>query len=365
MILVCPTTFKGTLSAREVASAMAAGIREAVPGAEIREQPLSDGGNGMLIALEAAGGGRGRGARVTGPLGISVTARYLVQPERVVVETAEACGLHLVPEPLRAPLRADTRGVGELLLAAAEAAPARARMVVGLGGSATVDGGAGMVRALGWRLLDQRGEPIPPGPAGLVQLAAIEPPAEPPGLPPLTVLADVTNPLLGSRGAAPIFAPQKGATPEQVVRLERALARWAQVIQRELGRDVADLPGAGAAGGLGAAFAAFLDAEPHPGADWVLDAVHFDAALEAAEIVVTGEGRWDAQSASMGKVTGEVLRRCGAAGVPCLLVAGQADERVPSGVWLATGQGDELDAAGLRRLVAKSLPRLLAGRRRS
>lgn len=360
MILVCPTAFKGTFSASHAAAAMEAGVRAGAPDEEVRVRPLSDGGNGMLNALEAAAGGKGRGARVAGPLGTSVTARYLVQDERVVVETAEACGVHLVPEPLLDPLRASTRGVGELLLAAAESAPAAEALVVGLGGSATVDAGAGMATALGWAMLDDSGDPIPPGGAGLLRLAAVEPPVSPPALPPLTVLADVTNPLLGSRGAAPVFAPQKGATGAQVRQLERGLEQWARVVERDVGRDVADLPGAGAAGGLGAAFAGLLGADPHPGADWVLDTVGFDAALERAAVVVTGEGCWDPQS-SMGKVTGEVVRRCKGAGVPVLLVVGRAEAKAPAGVEMVTGPGI-VGAADLTRLVSEALPGLLAGR---
>ncbi len=360
MILVCPTAFKGTLTATGAAAAMAAGVRAAASRAEIHVQPLSDGGNGLLNALEAAAGGKGRGARVPGPLGTSVTARYLVQDRRVVVESAEACGLHLVPETLRDPMRASTRGVGELLLAAAESAEGSAELVVGLGGSATVDAGAGMATALGWQLLDEAGEPIPPGGAGLLHLDRIDPPDSMPALPPLVVLADVTNPLLGSQGAAPVFAPQKGARERDVQRLERALEHWARVVDRDLGRDVADLPGSGAAGGLGGAFAAFLGADPHPGSDWVLDTIGFDEALSAARIVVTGEGCWDPQS-SMGKVTGEVVRRSVAAGVPVLMVTGRAEAEVPAGVKLAAGTGAPLSADGLKALVAKALPGLLAG----
>lgn len=338
MILICPTAFKGTLTASEAAAAMAAGARSAAPDREIHIQPLSDGGNGLLSALEMAAGGRARGVRVAGPLGTSVTARYLVQEDRVVVETAEACGLHLVPELLLDPLRASTRGVGELLLAAAGSVPDGGRLVVGLGGSATVDAGAGMLTALGWRLLDQEGDPIPPGGAGLLRLARIEPPDPAPGLPPLVVLADVTTPLLGSRGAAPVFAPQKGAGEADVRRLERGLRQWSRVVRECLDHDVADLPGGGAAGGLGAAFAACLQALPQPGADWVLDTVGFDRLLRRAVVVVTGEGRWDAQS-SMGKVTGEVIRRSRRADVPVLLVAGRSDVEVPEGVTVVTGTG--------------------------
>ncbi len=362
MILVSPTAFKGTLSATAVAHAMVGGAR-AVTDDAIEVRPLSDGGNGLLDALEAAGGGKGRGARVPGPLGTSVTARYLVQDGRVVVETAEACGLHLVPRPLRDPLRTDTRGVGELLLQAGAMAGPDDRLVVGLGGSATVDAGAGLVTALGWELLDDDGDPIPPGGGGLSRLSRIVPPEEPPALPPLLVLADVGNPLLGRQGAAPVFAPQKGADRETVQRLERGLEQWARVVQDELGRDVADLPGGGAAGGLGAAFAAFLDAPPHRGADWVLDLVGFDALLESADVVVTGEGQWDAQS-PMGKATGEVVRRARKAGVPVLLVAGRSEGDPPEGVTLLTGPTGELDEDGIARAVSESLGGLLARHRR-
>ena len=363
MILICPTGFKGTLTATEVASAMAKGARSAAAKHEVRVQPLSDGGNGLLNALEAAGGGKGRASRVPGPLGTSVTARFLVQDDRVVVETAEACGVHLVPEPLRDPLRASTRGVGELLLAAAEYADDGAPLVVGLGGSATVDAGAGMVTALGWKLLDERGEPIPPGGRGLHALDRILPPDEPPALPPLVVLADVTNPLLGSLGAAPVFAPQKGASAEQVERLAEGLERWDRVVRRDLGRDVADLPGTGAAGGLGAAFAALLETEPQAGADWVLDSVGFDASLAEATAVVTGEGEWNEQS-TMGKVTGEVVRRAGRAGVPILLVTGRAEAEIPSGVTVVTGNGERLTAGGVTQRVKEALPALLPRRGR-
>lgn len=363
MILVCPTAFKGTLTASQAATAMAAGARAAAPNIDVRAQPLSDGGNGLLDALRSAGGGKARGVRVAGPLGTFVTARYLIQERQTVVETAEACGIHLVPEPLLDPLRASTRGVGQLLLDAAGSVPDGGRLVIGLGGSATVDAGAGMATVLGWRLLDEEGQPVPAGGAGLLRLAHIEPPATPPPLPALVVLADVTNPLLGSRGAAPVFAPQKGAGELEVRRLERGLEQWARVVRDDLGSDVASTPGAGAAGGLGAAFAAFLDAAPRSGAEWMLETVGFDAAVAEAELVVTGEGRWDAQS-SMGKATGEVVRRSRRAGVPVLLIAGRSEESAPEGVTLVAGDAGRLDAGDLTRLVTESLPGLLPGTRR-
>lgn len=342
---------------------MAAGVRAATPRPLIHRMPLADGGNGLLEALAEVDGGRSAIARVAGPLGAPVDARYLVQEDRAVVETAEACGLHLVPELLRDPLLSSTRGVGELLLAAATRVQAGGRIVVGLGGSATVDAGAGMAMALGWRLLDDNGQPIPGGGGGLVGLAHLEPPATPPQLPPLTVLSDVTNPLLGPEGAARVFGPQKGALPEDVDRLERGLERWATVVGRTLGIDVADVPGAGAAGGLGAAFTALLDAPPRPGAEWLLEEVGFDEKLAGAAVVVTGEGSWDRQS-SMGKVTGEVVRRSRRARVPVLVVTGRADAPVPEGVTVVAGAGGVMTAAEISRRVAESLPGLLGPTRR-
>ncbi len=365
MILVAPTAFKGTISAGEAASAMAAGAASAAPGREIRLMPLSDGGHGLLEALGAARRGSPRTVSVMGPLGDPVPARYLVQGTDGVLETAEACGLHLVPPSRRDPLRATTQGVGELLLAAAGAsegacgaALAAERLVVGLGGSATVDAGSGMARALGWRLLDGSGRPIAPGGRGLVDLVVIEPPERPPRLPRVVVLADVTNPLLGPDGAAAVYGPQKGATAAGVELLEKGLARWAELVFRDLGRRVADLPGAGAAGGMGAAFAAYLGSPPRPGSDWLLDAVSFDAALAEAEVVVTGEGAWDMQS-SMGKVTGEVVTRALEAGVPVLLVAGSITGSLPRGVTAAGSTGAMLDGEALGIIVAEQLPALL------
>jgi glycerate 2-kinase len=365
MILIAPTAFKGTISARAAAEAMAAGAREAVPGAEVRVLPLSDGGNGLLDALLAARGGRFREARVTGPTGESVVARFLDQGVDAVVETAEACGLHLVPPGRRDPMAATTAGVGELLRAAAGsdgaacgAALAADRLVVGLGGSATVDAGAGMAAALGWRLLDDRGEPIPPGGAGLLRLHTLHAPDLPPRLPPVITLADVTNPLVGPDGAARVYGPQKGAGPEEVERLDEALSRWADIVARDLGRRVADLPGAGAAGGLGAAFAAYFDAPPWSGAEWLLDAAGFDHLLEAADLVITGEGAWDVQS-SMGKITGEVVARAREAGVPVLLLAGAIQGALPRGVTGVDGGGSVLDETALAERVRRHLPALL------
>ncbi len=373
MILSCPTAFKGTIGARSAARALAEGARRAFPGRRVVELPLSDGGNGLIDALQAAGGGSIRNVSVTGPLGAAVQARILSQTGTAVVETADANGLHLVPPGDRDPMATTTRGVGELLLAAADAP----RLVVGLGGSATVDGGVGMAQALGWGLLDEAGEPIGPGGAGLARLARILRPHRLPALPPMTVLYDVRNPLLGDEGAAPVFGPQKGAGPADVRRLAAGLERLADCLAREVGRDVRGLEGGGAAGGLGAALAAFAGADLVPGGAWVLDAVGFDATLAQAEVVVTGEGAFDAQS-GMGKVVGEVIRRARSRGVPVLLVAGTVDGALPDGVRAAgpvpdpparageaervvgaRAEGRLLEPSDLEALAARELPVLL------
>lgn len=382
MILSCPTAFKGTIDAPSAARALAEGARRAFPGRPVVEMPLSDGGNGLIDALHAAKTGVVRQVPVTGPLGVAVQARILRLADAAVVETADANGLHLVPPTRRDPMVTTTWGVGELLLAAADAA----HLIVGLGGSATVDGGAGMAQALGWRLLDDVGEPIGRGGAGLLRLSRIRPPDRAPVLPPTTALHDVRNPLLGDEGAAPVFGPQKGAGPDDVRRLGDALAHLAECLTRDVGRDVRALDGGGAAGGLGAALAAFVGAELVPGGAWVLDAVGFDAALAEADAVVTGEGAFDAQS-EMGKVVGEVIQRARHRQVPVLLVAGRVEGSLPDGVYgVDATAASRLDAPGgasmrgarhrdrdvtgderllqvgdLTDLVARKLPGLLGG----
>ncbi len=368
MILVAPTAFKGSLGAAQASAAFAAGARRCRPEEEVLERPVSDGGPGLLDAL-AAGLEPGlllhtEQVEVTGPLGEPVTARILRGHSLAVVESADACGLALIPEGRRNPLLSTSRGVGELLLAAAKprggAAPTL--VVVGLGGSGTVDGGAGAAQALGWGLVTMAGRPIQPGGSGLERLGAIEPP--PPDMalgpyargtgvsPALIALADVRNPLLGTDGAARVFGPQKGATPEGVVRLEDALERLARVIRRDLGMDVRGLEGGGAAGGMGAGLVAFAGARLARGSEWLLEALGFDALLARARLLVTGEGAWDAQS-GMGKVTGVLAARARESGVPVLLVCGSIHGPPPAGALALDGGGRRLDAAALEDLVAE------------
>ncbi|HEX9107116.1 MAG TPA: glycerate kinase [Longimicrobiales bacterium] len=357
MILVAPTSFKGTIGAAEAAAAMAAGARTAFASEEVRALPLSDGGPGLLDALAAAGGEVST-VEVTGPLGAPVEARLLRLNATVVVESADACGLHLVPPERRDPLRTTTRGVGELLRAASAREGVR-QVTCGLGGSATVDGGAGLAAALGFELLDDAGAPIPEGGGGLTRLARIRSDGAL-RLPRVTGLVDVRSPLLGPEGAAAVFGPQKGADAAGVAALEAGLTRLADCLRRDLGQDVAGLPGAGAAGGLGAGLVAFAGARLLPGSAWVLEAVEFERALERARLVVTGEGSYDEQSA-LGKLTGEVVRRARAVGVPVLLLCGAIQVPLPEGVLGLDGAGRLLTTDDLAALTAAGCTRLLAG----
>jgi glycerate 2-kinase len=323
-VVVAPNAFKGTLTAPEAAAAIARGVREVFPDAEVIEVPVADGGDGTVEALVSANHGEYRTAEVDGPLGDRVEARYglIDSGATAVVELATASGLALIAADRRDPRRASTFGFGQLLEAARRDGPSK--IIAGIGGSATNDGGAGMGQAVGYRLLAADGHDLPRGGAGLARLARIDPS----GFDrdawrriQVKVACDVTNPLLGPEGASAVYGPQKGADPEAVRELDAALARFAQVVERDLGKDVADIPGAGAAGGAGAGLIAFLDAELLRGAPLVVEASGLDAALKGADLVITGEGRVDEQTA-YGKAPGEVARRAQAAGVPVLLLAG-------------------------------------------
>ena len=341
-VVVAPTAFKGTLSPTAAADSMARGVAGAWPRADIVRRPLSDGGTGLLDACRSLEDGHLEELAVTGPLGGPTSARVLRAGETAIVESAEACGIHLVPPGRRDPLVSTTRGVGELLLATREYA---GEIVLGLGGSATVDGGTGMARALGWRFSDAAGRLLPEGGGGLVDLHRIEPPAERWNTP-VVALCDVENPLIGADGAARIYGPQKGAGPADVERLEAGLARLAVLIEAELGLRLAGRAGAGAAGGLGAGACAFLGAELVSGAEWVIGRAGLGGLLSGVDLVITGEGRFDAQSA-MGKVTGRVIEAARSAGVPVLLVCGRVDGPVPLGVHVAEGTGGILEADDL------------------
>jgi glycerate 2-kinase len=354
MILVAPTAFKGTVSARAAAAAMADGVR-ALGIDEVIELPLSDGGPGLIDAL-SGGSDRLELIAVEGPMGGRADVRLLWRDRTAIIETADACGLHLVPRQARNPLRATTRGVGQAIAAALEGGARK--VVLGLGGSATVDGGVGMAAALGWRFLDRGGRSLERIPADLAQLMRVEPPPHRTSAQ-FIGLADVRTPLVGPEGAARVFGPQKGATPEMVELLDRLLVHLAGVIALDLGvEDIASTAGTGAAGGLGAAVRAFLNGELRSGSAWVLEHVGFDELLARASLVITGEGSFDAQSA-LGKVTGVVIDRAATFGKPVLLVAGAVAGAVPPHVQVVHRNGAILSEQDLRTLTQQAASRLL------
>jgi glycerate kinase len=320
-VVIAPDKFKGSLTAPEVAAHVAAGLRRVHPEMRLTALPVADGGDGTVDAAVAAGFTR-RQAVVSGPTGEPVTASYAVRDETAVVELAEASGLRVLPGGVRAPLSASSRGTGELI-AAAVADGAR-HVVLGLGGSACTDGGTGMVAALGVRLLDSHGRDLPPGGAALRDLDAVDTSALADHLRGATVVvaSDVDSPLLGRDGAARVFAPQKGADPDQVEILEAGLARLDAIVRRDLGMVVAGYLGVGAAGGVGFGALAFLSARIEPGIAYLLDLLCFAAHLDGARLVVTGEGSLDAQSLR-GKAPVGVAQAAGRAGVPVVAVSGR------------------------------------------
>jgi glycerate kinase len=325
-VVIAPQSFKGSADAVAVAGAIARGVRRAWPDAAIVELPLADGGEGTVRALVRATSGELRRARVHDPLLREIDAEWGVLGDRTtaVVEMAAANGLPLLDRDERDPRITSTRGTGELILAAA--ASGAHRIVIGIGGSATNDGGAGMARAFGYRFFDQGGDELPEGGAALARLWRIDGQTDPRLVrPSIEAACDVTNPLLGPEGASAVFGPQKGATPEVVRELDAALARYADVLERFVGRSVRNVPGAGAAGGLGAGLVAFLDARLVSGAKLVLGAVGFERKLDGATLVITGEGRVDRQSA-YGKLTQAVTLAARARGVPVVAVAGSVGE---------------------------------------
>ena len=325
-IVVAPDSFKGSLSAAEVARALADGVRAAGPDARVTLLPMADGGEGTLEALAAAWGAGLREAETVDALGRPTTARWAVSPDgRVgVVELAEAAGLPGVLDVPPRPLDAHTRGVG--LLAATVLEAGVSEVLVCLGGSASTDGGAGFLTGLGARVLDATGNPVADGGRGLLDVADLDLACLHPRAREVRwrLAVDVTNPLVGPQGAAAVYGPQKGAEPADVVVLDDALTRWAALLGRTTGRAVADLAGAGAAGGVPAALVAVLGAGLEPGAAMVAEAVGLPGALADADLVLTGEGAFDAQSVQ-GKVAAGVAQAAAAspAGPPVVVVAGR------------------------------------------
>src|SRR5215470_13332368 len=341
-VVVAPDKFKGTLTAAQVAAHVAAGLGRARPGLKTIQVPVADGGDGTVDAAEAAGYRRVE-IGVRGPTGKPVTASFALLEATAIVESAQACGLTRLPGGTLAPLTATSRGVGELILAAIRMRAKR--IVLGLGGVACTDGGAGMVTALGARLLDASGTELPPGGAALARLDHIEASRlrDLAGTGTEIIAAtDVDNPLLGPRGAASVYAPQKGASAQDVIQLEEGLARWADVTERSFGFDKRNEPGAGAAGGLGFAALGFLGATTRPGIELMLDLLSFAGHLPGARLIITGEGALDTQTLH-GKAPAGVAAAAAAAvpDVPVVAVAGVSS--------LTPG---ELRAAGIARAYA-------------
>ncbi len=323
-VVVAPTAFKGSLSPLEAAEAMARGVRRALPQAEVIVLPLADGGDGTLECLAQAGVCQLGLHPVPDALGRPRQAPYGISADGTTgyIEMAKVCGLALLRPEERDPRVTTTLGVGEMIRYLL--AQGVRRLVVGLGGSATNDGGAGALRALGWQLLDRHGEPIPLGSAGLLRLHRVVPPSSPERAVEVVLAADVRNPLLGKRGATAVFAPQKGATPEMLPDLERALRRWAVAIHRAIGRKLSRVPGTGAAGGLAFGLVAhFPQAQLTSGAELVMRTTGFYDALHEADLVLTGEGKLDATTLH-GKLLMRVLQAAKRQRVPVAILCGEA-----------------------------------------
>ena len=328
-IVIAPDSYKESLSALEVAQAVEAGFRQVFPDADYVLVPVADGGEGTVDAMVAATGGRKETVTVSGPLGEPVEAFYGLtgDGDTAVIEMAAASGLALVPPDRRNPLLTSSRGTGELIRAALDAGARR--FILGIGGSATNDGGAGMVQALGVRLLDLEGRELDGSGGDLARLERIDVSALDPRLAEcrIEVACDVDNPLTGARGASAVFGPQKGATPEMVQALDANLARLARIVGRDLGVAVDTVPGAGAAGGMGAAMLAFFGATLKPGIEIVTAAVDLDTHVRDADLVITGEGRIDFQTVH-GKTPIGVARVAKRHGKPVIGIAGSLGAEV-------------------------------------
>lgn len=342
-VLVAPDKFKGSLTAAEVAARVAAGVVAVAPNAVVDEVPVADGGDGTVAATVAAGYDRVR-VRAEGPVGEPVDTEFAMQDRVAVVEMADVSGLHLLLPDRLAPREASTFGTGEVVRVALDRGADT--VILAIGGSASTDGGAGLVQALGARLLDASGAELPRGGAALSSLDRLD-------LSGLharvrkarfIVACDVDNPLLGPQGAAAVYGPQKGATEADVADLDAALARWADVVDSAIGGepDLRDVPGAGAAGGVGYGALTLLDAELRPGIELILDLVRFAERLTEADLVITGEGSLDAQTLS-GKAPAGVAAAAVAAGVPVVTVSGRV-----------TLSDDQLRTAGIRQAYSLS-----------
>lgn len=326
-ILVAPNAFKEALSAREAGEAIKGGLLKALPNSEITVLPIADGGDGTIEVLVEATNGQFIEKEVTGPLGEKITAKFgiLGDGKTAVIEMARSSGLALVPKEKRNPAITTTYGVGELIREALDRGVRR--ILVGIGGSATNDGGAGMAQALGARLLDREGRELSFGGLALRELHAIDMS----NFHPLAreceviVMADVKNPLCGPEGASYVYGPQKGGTKELIEELDKALFHFAQIVRQDLGKDILNLPGAGAAGGLGGGLVAFLNAKLRPGIEVVLETLNVEEKLDGVDIVISGEGKIDGQTI-FGKGPAGIAKKAKERGIPVILLGGSVDE---------------------------------------
>lgn len=366
-IIVAIDSFKGSLTSEEAGLAVKEGLQETLPGYEIICLPISDGGEGILSVLLHLSKGTYRSIHVTGPCGESMVSCYGISgtdSQTAFIELASAAGLPLVTPKKRNPMQTTTYGVGELMMAALR--EGRKHIVIGIGGSATNDAGTGLLTALGYRFLNKDGQELPGIGASLKKIASVDASNVSPLLKDaeIEVACDVNNPFFGPLGAARVFAPQKGATPEMVDKLDEGLSSFSRVITQATGTDISNMEGAGAAGGVGGALAAFLHARLSPGIDLILDALHFDRLLNDANLVITGEGHADRQSV-MGKVVSGILKRTKAHRKPLILFCGGFDDAkqlneagitsvfsiVPSPVSLQTAMQTAFARENLKRLA--------------
>jgi glycerate 2-kinase len=361
-IVIAPNAFKGSLTALDAADAIAEGVRAVASDADLVLVPIADGGDGTVDALVAATQGERRTLQVRGPLGDPVDADYglIDAGSTAVIEMAKAAGLALVPPANRDPRITTTYGVGELLQRAYD--EGARHFIVGIGGSATNDAGAGMAQALGYHLLDAQGHELPPGGLALKRLARIHvggvhaswKAAD------VDVACDVTNPLTGPSGASAVYGLQKGATPDMVTELDAALKHFADIIRRDLGVDVEQLPGAGAAGGLGAGLVAFTGARLRPGAEMVMEALRLDERLVGAQLAVTGEGRLDSQTARFGKGPAAVARHARQAGIPVVAIGGSVADESELRLLFDGLEATMVEPCSLDEAIARARPLLVA-----
>lgn len=326
-IIISPDSFKGSLSAREVADCCAKAVRKVFENAEIIIMPIADGGEGTIKTLSESFGGVSRQCRVSDPLGRDVMTSYMISEENksAIMEVAQASGITLLSQEERNPLKTSTYGLGMLIADAIE--NGCRNIMVGLGGSATNDGGMGMLSALGYKFLDKDGQTLKGSGEDLNKVVSIDSSHVNPLLKNVnfTIACDVDNLLIGENGATAVYGPQKGATPNMLEVLENGMQNYARIMEQFTGNKISNLPGAGAAGGLGAAFLAFFQAKMIPGIELVLDTLKFDNNIKGADLIITGEGKIDSQSLR-GKVLSGVLRRAKKEHVPVLAIAGSVED---------------------------------------